>query len=328
MINPQEQEKGALEAAPLSELEAFRRSRHEQWNTPAETIESLVLRATGSALNTQRRIIGGETNEVYEAVTDSGQEVIVRISHGKRNRFEKEQWALQQCAKVGVPAPEMLLVDSLSVGGKNVYVCVETKLPGVGLDTVPVSERTGILRELGELLGRLHSIKTEGFGILDSEGRGKFTSVPELVIGDHQVHFRKIINALEGRTEDISCLQEASAILEKEAQSHVKDAPCLVHNDLCPQHVLVHNGKISGIIDFESAQGADASVDFGRWEIRYGKDYPLNSIEEGYDQRNAHFWKMYRTFGSLRYCVEHKKETGITAAIQAIRESAEFLARK
>jgi aminoglycoside phosphotransferase (APT) family kinase protein len=40
------------------------------------------------------------------------------------------------------------------------------------------------------------------------------------------------------------------------------DEPCLVHFDLRPGNVLVRDGRLVGIIDFESCRGGHASMDF------------------------------------------------------------------
>ena len=116
---------------PSESYTDYRRKKHEQWNTSSEVIQGAVLKATGSAMAEQQRIIAGETNEVYSATTEAGPEVIVRIHHGPRNRFEKERWALDRCAEVGVPAPMMLFVESLN---DTTHICVESKLGGESLD--------------------------------------------------------------------------------------------------------------------------------------------------------------------------------------------------
>jgi aminoglycoside phosphotransferase (APT) family kinase protein len=59
------------------------------------------------------------------------------------------------------------------------------------------------------------------------------------------------------------------AAFEERFHAHVDDdgnwrfAPCLIHADLGPDHVLVHpNGDLAGVIDWEDATIGDPSWDF------------------------------------------------------------------
>jgi aminoglycoside phosphotransferase (APT) family kinase protein len=44
----------------------------------------------------------------------------------------------------------------------------------------------------------------------------------------------------------------------------------LVHGDLVPQHLLVDDGVIAGVIDWELAGPASPAFDFAMWEVSAG----------------------------------------------------------
>jgi len=316
--------------------------KHEQWKTAPAIIGACVKEATGAGLAESRRIINGETNEVYEVRTESDEEVIVRIFHGERKRFGKERWALEQCAALGVPVPDMLLVKSIDDESGPLQICVESKIPGVSLQEVRKSredksdpELADMLRELGRLLKKVHSVPTNGFGMLDAEGNGKFASVAELVARDDHVNREKILEMLADRPVEIGMIKASYEILDREAAAYGDVSSHLIHNDLSPEHVLIDDGRISGLIDFESACGADPIQEFSLWSLKFDKQYPLRHILEGYGggdaadasfERKLHFWRIYRGLGSLGYCLREGKRAGADRALKMVRESQEYFA--
>ena len=77
----------------------------------------------GVGVDSLKRIVAGEVNEVYDTKTKDGN-FIVRISRGEENRFLTEKWALNAARDVGVPTPQMFFIDEF-----------ENKLKGFGDNT-------------------------------------------------------------------------------------------------------------------------------------------------------------------------------------------------
>jgi aminoglycoside phosphotransferase (APT) family kinase protein len=310
--------------------DTFRRQKHEKWNTPLEIVNPLVLEATGSAATKYERIINGETNEVYFVTTETGKEIVVRIQHGERNKFQKERWALERCAENGVPVPVVLLVRSVETDSGVIHVCIESKLEGIGLDSVPDihnldnAESAEILRQLGVVLEKIHSIPVSGLGKLNDNGEGKFASVSEMVADEINLKRNFVLQAFVGRSEDLTVLESAFAVLQKEADRFSEVKPCLIHNDLSPSHILVHDGKISGIIDFESCCAADSVQEYALWDFKFGQKYPLKTLGINCDIAKLNYWKIYRAFTSLNYCLKENKESGVKRALSVIRESLKY----
>ena len=314
--------------------EDWRQTKHEGMKTSDEVVAEAVLEATGSGMITHHSIIAGEVNEVYSAKTESGQEVIVRIFHGQKAKFYKEQWAFEQCAKKGVPVPKMLLVKSIEAGEKPLEICVESKLPGVSLDKVPEintrEKKIDLLHQIGKILSQVHSIPTAGFGPLDKEGHGKFTSVPDFILHNSYIKKEKILSELVGRPADIQMVVRAYEILNQELTNYTSPPPCLIHNDISPQHIFVDQGKISGLIDMENACGSDPISELARWDVKFGKEFPLKYIIEGYEnkelftgdfEKKLAFWKIYKSLTSLSYNINVNKPSGINKSLKDLRET-------
>lgn len=322
-----------IQNAAAIEHESFGEMKNRGWNTPREIIASVVSEAIGSDLKYVRRIVNGETNEVHNVTTESGQEVIVRIFHGEKPKFAKEKWALEQCRVKGVPVPEMYAVKNIKVADDTREICVESKIPGHSLENNSESLKD-LLRQLGQALRMIHSIQTHGFGKLDDKGVGKFSTVEEMIAGDKYINQDSILPAFKDDPDKTTILTHAYEILRRDAGRYTSPQSYLIHNDLSPEHVLIEDGKISGLIDFEHASGADPVQEFALWDFKHDKKFPLKYIIEGYCsdgtvvpdfEKRLNFWKIYRAMTSLRYCIREKKQKGIERAMMAIEEGCKVL---
>ena len=245
---------------PKSDYEIFREEKHESLNAPHAVIVDAAEKATGASVSSEKRIIAGETNEVHEITTDDGGEVIVRIYHGEKPKFERERWAIEQCKASGVPVPEVLLVEESKREGSTLFVCVESKVEGVSLGNIPEitepknSERLKeLLYKTGEQLSTIHSISTNGFGSLDKNGQGKYDSVQSLLTEDQFRNPENILSESKLKITDhdtVQLVNRAHEIIIAQADSLPVISPKLLHGDFGPQHILIKDGEISGVIDF------------------------------------------------------------------------------
>ncbi len=318
-----------------SEYQAFREKKHEQFNTPQEIISDAVFKATGSQILKQERIISGETNEVYFIDTSDEKRLVIRIYHGERFKFERERWALEQCASIGVPVPKVLLVERIEVESKPMEIMVESRLDGIGLRDLKKSDQDPennkkLLSKLGTVLEKIHSIPTNGFGPLDKNGNGKYPSAKEMLLNDQYISDARILPRDESIPFDRETVRKAKKILNREAQNFPDIKPKLLHGDLAPQHILVDKDEISGIIDFETARGSDPAEEFARWELKFGNEYPISNIQNGYSnkelfdedfEKRKNIWRLFQGLVQLSYCLREKKGFAIEKIVQNLKET-------
>src|ERR1700682_2001365 len=117
-----------------AEYDEYLSRKHSEMVTSPEMVDSFVQKATGDKVETQKRLMRGEANEVYDVTTTSGEEVIVRVSNEEYETFGKEKWAIEQCQQIGVPVPKVLLVEDDRTEGKFRSVCILEKLKGQPLN--------------------------------------------------------------------------------------------------------------------------------------------------------------------------------------------------
>jgi aminoglycoside phosphotransferase (APT) family kinase protein len=250
---------------------------HAQWTTPDAIIRRLVHRARGSAVAARSRIIGGEGNEVWAITTRSGEDLILRVS--RSTPFAAEQWATDQARQVGVPVPEILLVDdAVPLGDRQVAIWIHRAIAGQPLGTVQDARATRRLTaDAGALLARIHAIATSGSGPLDAQGHGQRENFSAYLAWDDGAADAARVHGV--RRAD---LEEAAQLLATHQRVWAAP-PHLLHGDWLPEHILVRDSAVVGIIDFGATRGGDPAYDIAYWQFFWETDpYPTAALLDGY----------------------------------------------
>ncbi len=198
--------------------------------------------------------------------------------------FPSERWAIERVREHGVPAPRVIAVDTSKSLVPVQYMLAE-RLPGYrAKDSTPA-----MCRELGEMLARIHSVKTAGYGRVDENGNGSRKDwvaninmdrrmLPELANTDHSLAIRA-----ESVYDD----------LEKYPQPS-----CLVHGDFGLHNMLFSNEKLTGIFDF-SGKSDSPYLDIG--DVLRHAPHVIGQVEEGYGTRfDYHLALLYAAANSVR----------------------------
>lgn len=136
-----------------------------------------------------------------------------------------------------------------------------------------------LAHEIGVSLAGIHSHKTEKYGDLTQ---------PKKMSGHPRIPFcEKFKEGLEECKDHLptEMLDRCTQYLK----AHLKlfdtiDGPCMIHRDFRPGNIIVHNGKLSGIIDWSSARSSFAEDDLcplehGEWPLQNSH---RKSFFEGY----------------------------------------------
>lgn len=99
----------------------------------------------------------------------------------------------------------------------------------------------------------------------------------------------------------------------------------LIHNDLLPAHVLVHDGRLSGIIDFGEVAAEPAVNDFAKWDYQVGERWPVEWIQAGYGDASLFSPPNHRTYQAMwlangLWNMRWYYETGFPAGVEAARD--------
>lgn len=224
-----------------------------QVSTPRSVLVELVRRAVGTGIDQVERIVEGYSNEVYRVRCADVQDVVLRIlrfdDDVTRSASAGEVRAIESARAAGVPAPEILLLDTVLVDGSEVPVMVQRTVPGRPLgeviDRLSERQRHGVLAEIGGLVARINGIHVEderdwantmAAGLADRDAERDNI----LFGGFSAAQFDRMLDLLEGYVRDFPCEQWV-----------------LCHGDLSPKHIFVTGDggddvavQVSGIIDF------------------------------------------------------------------------------
>jgi Ser/Thr protein kinase RdoA (MazF antagonist) len=258
-----------------------------QESTPRSVLAELVRRAAGTGIDRLDRIVEGYSNEVYRVRCADDQDVVVRIlrfdDEDLATRSAGEAGAIEKARAAGVPAPEILLLDTVRIGGSEFPVMVQRTVPGRPLGEVisRLSERQrhDVLAEIGGLIARINGVHVDDERdwptAMDGVLADRHAARDKVLAGGFSAaQFDRMLDLLEGYVRDFPCEQWV-----------------LCHGDLCPKHVFVTGDgadcrdgapvRVSGIIDFGDWQPGSPVHDLAVLRVR-GPQLDLPPLLIGY----------------------------------------------
>jgi len=270
----------------LSDAERFERI-HADMTSDQTVVRNVIMDVTGQEALEMTRIIRGESNEVYDITLADDSSVITRINHNSGENFAREIQGLDRCRQAGVPVPVVVGHGTFLDNNRERHYMIEEKLPGQTFhellrnDSLSAAEAEAITVQAGEVLAQIHSIPTEGFGALAADGRGKYNSVNEWFsqITAKKELFRDLFNRY-GLSDKFESVFDQ---LERADSPLFNKPPHLLHVDYAPKHILVDQGKITGVIDFEFASSGYFGFDIPEWELRDATTAPMSWLLKGYE---------------------------------------------
>lgn len=323
-----------------ADYETYIAQKHAEMQTPSEMLSGFVKKATGQDSEPPKRLMLGETNEVYDVRTKNGQEVIIRVSHSEEDTFGKEKWAIEQCQKAGVPVPGVLLVEDLTTDGKFRSVCVLEKLNGEPLmkrvreKNISSQDVEVVLKETGKLLSKVHGIETKGFGRIDEDGKGHFDTWAEYILRrttpESEQRVQEVAKKMGIDPKDIS---RATGILRQNTGIYDQVEPQLLHGDMGYEHIFVEGKNITGIIDWGNSLSGDPMHDFAWWNFFHKDDETGLLLMEGYENKKLfggdfgarlNLCRLYLSLDFLHYYDLGNFRTGLEIARANLAKGLKF----
>lgn len=207
-----------------------------------------------------------------------GDEYVVRLGDGRfPGAYRHDAAVVALLAGSGVPHARHLAHGD----GPDGPWSVTERLPGRTLHetwpTADPSTRRAIIESLGDALRALHRVAVPA-GLMPPwladalAGRPRQSYHPPVVGAALQL----VEEARRAPGHDARLLAEVAGWTEERLELFYGDEPALVHGDLHGANVMVHKGRVTGLVDFAEAvaQPADAELDTVlRWCAR-SREYP------------------------------------------------------
>lgn len=288
----------------------------DKMTTTPETLGLLINEAISWKPQTIERVVAGISNEVYKLKHSDNEYagVIIRIHRGEYDGFAREQWAMDEVSRFGVPTPKIVKIDTFDTGKELLTYCVESELEGLTLSdlldgSLTEEDRVYYAKLSGELLAKIHMVRTIGFGHLIKQGEAEYKSLQESMDQnkDHDI-LLEAANAI-----DLSGDYIEDAISRIDKISSI-ESPHLLHIDYAPKHIFINNKQPVGIIDFEACMSGITSADINRWRTQESR-ITIKELISGYENVRklpSYFWDtMYlvQVHSALRSILYHFRNT-------------------
>jgi hygromycin-B 4-O-kinase len=256
--------------------------------------------ATGERPSAVSAETEGLSNQVFRIDARNGR-FIVRLgsSPDKLDVFERERKVIARVREIGVPVAEVV---ALGLAGDRPFM-IARRVPGETALHHP--RRLEVLKEMGRLAARIHTLRTAGYGVgfawPDEPPSGQATFADWL---NSEIDARGRLDTLR-RLDLISRRQLAAlnaALAEVEGWDEL---PVLHHGDLRLKNVLVDDdGNLQAVIDWDNSLSSvgphwdmsialhDLSID-AKEEFLAGYGMPEKAVREA-----ASVWRL---FNALNY---------------------------
>src|SRR5215510_5626791 len=231
--------------------------------TPRPVIDSVVRSVCGREVGRLVRLTGGGLHETYRVEVRNDVPVVVRIARQQVPWFTDEEHVMAQARGVGVPTPNVLGVGQVDHYGELLSFSILQLVPGRSLDELacelPASDLERLVMDGGELLARVHSV------VPDRGIRHKLQPPDERALARGV----RIVEQTLGPSA-ASVVERGAAFLRRELAARPAPSLALAHSDWLPKHLLIDDGTIVGVIDWERAGPASLAFDLARWEVSAG----------------------------------------------------------
>lgn len=274
-----------------TEYQKYLEEVHSRSTIPDDVLNQVVIDTTGSPIAEKERILKGEANGVYDVRTQKGGETFVRIER-RGPGFLQEKWAIDQCKKIGVPVPEVLGIQQLTLADEQLVICIQKKIEGdtlerggINVDEMDRERLRKIINQAGAILAKIHSIPTQGFDRINERGVGKFKTFKDMML-DREAERDEYAQLAKRIDLNPQVAERAMRVLAKHQDLYEGVKSCLNHGDFGPKHIMVDEDKITGILDWGEAQGNSPVYDITKWDYWFGDWIPTEWLKEGYTDKS------------------------------------------
>ena len=247
--------------------------------TPRLIIDRVVRSVCGRDVEHLVSLAGGGMNETYRAELSGDDAVVVRIARQPEPWFIAESHLMSRARVAGVPTAEVLGLEHHDHGGELLSFSIQQFLPGRTLEEiighVSADDLERLVVDAGELLARIHSVPAD-----DEHGIRHDLRLPE------SAEVARVAGIVEERLGPAAAevVERGAELLRDHVTTRTPPAVTLAQGDFMPKNLLVHDGKIVGVIDWEFAGPASPAFDLARWEISAGDPLQdrLDLVRRGY----------------------------------------------
>lgn len=272
-------------------------------------------------------VLGEGMDSVAVGVVNGAGEYVVRLPKGAdgAESIAREARLLPELgARVRVPIPRFLFTAANPLGPGE--CCVYPAVPGESLSAREWRERglftAGVAGAVAEFLTAVHAFPVERareLGVQDRDMRVEYADDLELVRA-------QVVPLLPVR-----CGKRLVELWEEylTTDGNFEYAPTLLHADVSVDHLLVSDGRLSGVIDFGDVEIGDPDYDLSYLWAEAGPEF-VARVQDGaglpVDERlvaKLNFWACAENALDVLHALENEMSEFRETALHRLREALE-----
>jgi hygromycin-B 4-O-kinase len=260
---------------------------------------------------------GGEWSAAYKFSFESS-DFVIRLSHTAEN-FYRDKIA-SQWSSPNLPVPQIITIDRY----QNQHYAITPFFYGEAFEDLSAADLEQTIPDFLSMMTTLQSVNLDsfvGYGTITPTGNGAFSSWAEALL---DVNSDRPDNLIHGWKKTLAETPEAYEKYERFYLQLEKLVPyCpeqkrLIHSDLLYQNLLVHNHKISAVLDWGCAMVGDPVYDiaifafFEPWFPAFTQTNLIPKMQQSFLEQspnNRHNFEermvacqIHLTLGNIAYC--------------------------
>ena len=203
--------------------------------------------------------LGGPSSAVFRLRFADGVHILKLARNTEAHPLRKEHMLLELLARYGIPVPrvEHSDLDAKTVGRPFLILANAGDLHVADYLQVHTLQSHNLCREMGELLGRIHTLVLSGSGDLQPEGY-----VPR----DRDAYLQRL-HTLADWAASQRLIEQSEAEAFRSLPMPDMSGTNLCHGDFHAVQCIVHEGRISAVVDWESAWSGNSAIDFAVTQV-------------------------------------------------------------
>jgi len=258
------------------------------------------------------------------------------LSHTPDNFYRDK--TSNQWSSPHLPIPEIIKIDSY----QNHYYAISPFFQGEPFENLLVAALEQTLPDFLSMMTALQTINLDsikGFGRLIPTGQGAYVSWTEALLDVNNDHPYNLNHGWKKILSEIPEMQLKFNYFYKKLSELVQFCPSkksLIHSDLLYQNLLVHDFKISAVLDWGCAMVGDPVYDialiafFEPWFPAFTQVNLIQKIQQSYlnqsSENHQNFsqrmvaYQIHLTLDNIAHCAFSKQENYINDHINRLEE--------
>jgi aminoglycoside phosphotransferase (APT) family kinase protein len=243
------------------------------------SVKAQVERALDTTLTSIVRQTSGTGGRTYLIRSEAG-DWITRIEDGTTRNLRKSLLAQERAASAGVRVPAIVAAQLEVTDPAGSRWMVEDYLRGC--EFYPERMNPELTKptsmDIGRQLRLLHAVELNGFGYLTRDLQDTDHATWTDWVGEQEARVEDALRIANCRRADIALIKSVYPTLR---HGYV-ETPCLCHGDFSDDNLLVEDGSLVGIVDWESALAGDPANDVAYWFMWHEDVDCLDALLAGY----------------------------------------------